>query len=431
MRGQEKMKTLFKNARILTMIDENIIDGDLVVDNHLIAYIGNDSSKFGPFDRVIDCEQNLLMPGFKNAHAHSAMVFLRGKADDVTLQDWLFKIVFPREAHLIPSDTYYLNKVAYLEYLSSGITACFDHYFAPLEGAKAAEEMGMRTLLLATYDEKYNRGEDIKKNYHHFNDKEDGLVRYIIGFHAEYTTDDSLLNGTKETIANLKCPFFTHIAETQKEVDECLERHGKRPAQYIYDEGLFKYGGGGFHCIYLSEEEVKIFKENNLSIITCPGSNTKLASGIAPLTYYFENGINIALGTDGPASNNSLDMFKEMYLAAGLQKLVNHDAKSIPAFEILKMATVNGSKVMGLDKADVLAPNKYADLIMIDLHKPNMQPINNIITNLVYAGSKDNVKLTMINGRILYENGEYFINEKVDEIYKKAAEITSRLEKAL
>ena len=431
MRGQEKMKILFKNARILTMIDENIIEGDLVVDNNRIAYIGKESNKFGPFDRVIECEQNLLMPGFKNAHSHSAMVFLRGKADDATLQDWLFKIVFPREAHLIPSDTYYLNKVAYLEYLSSGITACFDHYFAPLEGAKAAEEMGMRTLLLATYDEKYNRGEDILKNFHYFNDKKDGLVRYILGFHAEYTTDDSLLKGTKETIAKLKCPFYTHIAETQKEVDECKQRHDKTPAKYLYEEGLFKYGGGGFHCVYLSEEEVKIFKENNLSIISCPASNAKLASGIAPLTYYFKQGINIALGTDGPASNNGLDMFKEMYLAATLQKLVNHDAKSIPAFEILKMATVNAAKVMGLDQADVLAPNKYADLIMIDLHKPNMQPINNIITNLVYAGSKDNVKLTMINGRILYEDGQYFINEKIEDIYQKAAEITSRLEKEL
>ena len=144
------MKTLFKNAQILTMIDDKIINADLVVDNNLIAYIGKESSSYGPFDKVIDCNNNLLMPGFKNAHAHSAMVFLRGKADDVTLQDWLFKIVFPREEHLQPSDIYYLNKVAYLEYLSSGITACFDHYFFPLESAKAAEEMGMRTLLLAT-----------------------------------------------------------------------------------------------------------------------------------------------------------------------------------------------------------------------------------------------------------------------------------------
>ena len=423
------MKTLFKNAQILTMIDDIIINADLVVDNNLISYIGKESSSYGPFDKVIDCNNNLLMPGFKNAHAHSAMVFLRGKADDVTLQDWLFKIVFPREEHLQPSDIYYLNKVAYLEYLSSGITACFDHYFYPLEGAKAAEEIGMRTLLLATYDEKYMRGEGLKTNYHRFNDNKDGLVKYAIGFHAEYTTNEELLEGSKEVINDLKCPFFTHIAETKKEVEECVKRHGKTPAKYLYDEGLFKYGGGGFHCIYLTDEEVKIFKENNLYIISCPGSNLKLASGIAPLTYYLNNGINIALGTDGPASNNSLDMFKEMYLAATLQKVTNNDAKSIPAFEILKMATVNAAKAMGLDNADVLAVDKYADIIMIDLHKPNMQPINNIVTNLVYAGSKDNVILTMINGKILYQNGQYFLKETTEEIYKKAEEVTLRLEK--
>ena len=170
---------------------------------------------------------------------------------------------------------------------------------------------------------------------------------------------------------------------------------------------------------------MEIFKKNKLIVVSCPGSNTKLASGVAPLTYYFDEGIDVALGTDGPASNDGLDMFREMQLVVKQQK------HAIPAFEILKMATVNAAKAMGLDKADVLAVNKYADIIMIDLHKPNMQPINNIVNNLVYAGSKDNVILTMINGQILYENGQYFLKENIEEIYKKAEEITLRLEKDL
>ena len=425
------MTILFKNARILTMIDENIIEADLVVKDQYIAYIGRDSASFAPFDRIIDCQKNLLMPGFKNAHAHSAMVFLRGKADDVSLQEWLFNIVFPREKNLIPSDIYHLNKVAYLEYLSSGITACFDHYFYPLESAKAAEEIGMRTLLLATYDPIKTSVEDLKKNYHFFNDKKDSLVRYAIGFHAEYTTDDALLKGTIAAIEELKCPFYTHISETKKEVEECLLRHQKTPAKFLYDAGLFKYGGGGFHCIYLTKEEQEIFKKNDLSVISCPASNLKLASGIAPLTSYLKDGINVALGTDGPASNNSLDMFKEMYLASCLQKYLALDSSALPAFEVLKMATVNASKAMGLTNADVLAVCKYADIIMIDLHKANMRSLNNIITNLVYSGSKDNVILTMINGRILYENGHYYLNEKEEDIYAKAKEIASRLEKQL
>ena len=423
------MKILFKDARILTMENDQIIESNLVVQDNRIAYIGEQIYSYAPFDRIIDCQKNLLMPGFKNAHTHSAMVFLRGKADDVALQDWLFNIVFPREEKLIPSDIYHLNKVAYLEYVANGITACFDHYFFPLEAAKAAEEFGMRTLLLGTHDPLKTSVEDLVKYYKHFNELKDGLVTYTIGFHAEYTTDDALLEGTKKAIKELQCPFYTHIAETFSEVKECLKRHDKTPAQFLYDEGLFKYGGGGFHCLYLSGYEERIFAKRNLSIISCPASNAKLASGVAPLSRYLKLGINVALGTDGPASNNSLDMFKEMYMAATLAKLVDRRPDSIPAFEILKMATVNGAKAMGLKDSDILAPGKYADLIMIDLAKPNMQPINNIVTNLVYAGSKDNVKLTMINGRILYEDGKYFINENIDDIYQKAEEITHRLEK--
>ena len=425
------MKILFHNARILTMENDQIIEGDLLVKDHRIAYIGNDAQAFAPFDRVIDCRKNLLMPGFKNAHAHSAMVFLRGKADDVNLQEWLFNIVLPREERLLPDDVYNLNKVAYLEYLSSGITACFDHYYSFLESAKSAEEFGMRTLLLISYSPEKRSVEEMVSLFDEYNNKKEGLVRLSLGFHAEYTLDESALDGYKETLAKFNVPFYTHIAETEKEVADCFAKRGKGPAEFIYDEGLFKNGGGGFHCLYLNDKEVKIFKENHLSIVSCPASNLKLASGIAPLTKYVKEGINVALGTDGPASNNSLDMFKEMYLAATLQKVTNKDASALPAFEVLKMATVNGAKAMGLDDADVLAPNKLADLIMIDLSKPNMQPINNIITNLVYAGSKDNVKLTMINGEILYEDGQYFVNENIEEIYRKAEEISSRLEKEL
>ena len=421
------MKILFKNARILTMENDKIISACLITNENRIAYIGNDYESYGPFDRIIDCKNNLLMPGFKNAHAHSAMVFLRGLADDVTLHEWLFNIVFPREKKLKVGDVYHLNKVAYLEYFSSGITACYEHYFFPHDSAKAAEEMGMRTLLLGTYDKKKTPVSELINNYHLYNDRKESLVRYSIGFHAEYTSNADFINKTKEALDALKAPFYTHISETKNEVDECIKKHKSSPAKFLFEQGLFKYGGGGYHCIYLTNEEVKLFKDNNLTIVSCPGSNAKLASGIAPLKKYLDAGINIALGTDGPASNNSLDMFKEMYLASSLAKLTNEDPKAIPAFEILKMATVNGAKAMGLDDADVLAVNKYADLIMIDLSKPNMNPQNDIVTNLVYAGSKDNVKLTMINGKIVYENGKYFVNESLRKIYRKAEIVKNRL----
>jgi len=423
------MKILFKNARILTMKDENISEGNLVVIDNRIAYIGNDYQAYAPFDREIDCGKNLLMPGFKNAHAHSAMVFLRGKADDVPLQEWLFDNVFPYEANLQEDDIYHLSKVSYLEYLTSGITACFDHYFYPLKIAQAAEDFGMRTILLVTYDKEKYPMKFLIENTHKYNDRKESLVRFAIGVHAEYTSNDADLEKIKEAIDILKVPFFTHISETEKEVKECVERHGVNPAKYLFDRGLFAYGGGGYHCVHFSNEEAQIFKDNGLYVVTCPCSNAKLASGVAPLMKYHQMGINIAMGTDGPASNNGLDMFKEMYLGATLQKLACKDAKALPAYEFLKMATVNSAKAMGLHDADVLEEGKLADIIMIDLHQPNMQPLNNIITNLVYAGNKQNVILTMIDGKILYQNGQFFLNESIEDIYRNADKVTERLER--
>ena len=409
------------------MKDDKIIEGDLVVVNNRIAYIGSNSKEFAPFDRVIECNKNLLMPGFKNAHAHSAMVFLRNRATNLNLQDWLFNFVFPREAKLIPSDVYHLNKVAYLEYLSGGITACFDHYFFPLEAAKAAEEVGMRTLLLATCDPGKTSVEDLERNYYFFKNKKEGLVSYIAGFHAEYTADDELIKETKEAIERLKCPFFTHISETKKEVEECFLRHGKTPLEFLFDQDLFKYGGGGFHCVHLTEKEVQICKENHLSIVSCPGSNLYLDSGIAPLKKYLDNNINIALGTDGPASNETLDMFREMRLVLELDQKINNGKHLVKPFDVLKMATTNGAIAMEMFDSDVLDIDKYADIILIDCSTMN----KDVVSDLVKCGQMSDVKLTMINGQILYENGNYNLKQSVEEITSKVEEISNRIEKDL
>ena len=412
------MAILFKNARILTMKDDHIFQGNIVVEDNRIAYIGNDYQAYAPFEREIDCHNNLLMPGFKNPHAHSGMVFVRDLVKNVSLQEWLFKYIFPREDHLIPEDIYHLNKVAYLEYVKGGITTVFEHYFFPDSSAKASEEFGMRTILLGTYDAKKTSVAKLVNNVHKYNDRKDPLVRYVFGFHAEYTSDDELISKTKEAIDLAKTPFYTHISETQKEVDECVQRHGLTPAEFLYNNGLFAYGGGGYHCSHFTDEEVKIFKENNLTIISCPGSNKQLASGDAPLNKYFKEGVRIALGTDGPASNDRLDMFYEMQLAVS-----NNGFSVISPFEYLKMITVNGAIAMDID-AEYLEVGKLADIIMLDMS--NLE--GDIISNIVNKGSVNNVKLTMINGKILYENGNYFLKESLDEIYKNADEVKKRIE---
>ena len=268
--------------------------------------------------------------------------------------------------------------------------------------------------------------EVLEENYLRINELSD-LTSYVPGFHAEYTTSRPLLEGVAKIADKYHAPVWTHNSETEREVAECKARWGMTPMQFTESLGLYEHGGGGYHCVWLEEKDIEILKKHHMSVVTNPGSNTKLASGICPVKRLLDEGINLAIGTDGPASNNCLDMFREMFLVTGLSKLLEKDASSMDAVEVLKMATVNGAKAMRLNRADVLAKGKYADLIMIDLHQPNMQPIHNIPKNLVYSGSKSNVCMTMIGGKILYRNGEFNVGENPERIYTKCEKIVKRL----
>ena len=409
------------------MTDEPIFFGDVIVENNKIVYVGKSKKHEEKFDQEIDCEKNLLMPGFKNAHAHSAMTFVRSHADDMSLQDWLFDYIIPRESLLTEDDVYWLSQLAFLEYLTSGITAAFDMYYFSEAIARAAEDFGFREqiVLSKSYISKLDK-EKIIKLYKQ-NDPEK-LANYSIGLHAEYTASEDEFQTAVELVQELKAPFYIHLAETKKEVEECKEKHdGMTPAEFLDSKGLWDYGGGAYHCCYMTKNDLKIFKDRDLTVITCPGSNAKLASGIAEIETMRENNIELAIGTDGPASNNCLDMFREMFLVAGLQKLLRKDPTVTPAYEILKMATVNSARTMNLKNADTLEEGKLADLILINLNRPNMQPLNNISKNIVFSGSKDNIKLTMINGKILYQDGEFKTKVSAEKIYKKCQEITNRI----
>lgn len=425
------MRILFKNARILKMTSEPIFEGEVVVCDNKIEYVGEARAHEENFERVVDCGKNLLMPSFKNAHAHSAMTFLRSHADDMSLHDWLFDYVFPYEALLTADDIYWLSQLAFLEYLTSGITAAFDMYFYPESLARAAEDFGFReNILLMKSDSAKIYKDEIISLYEKNN--LNNLVNYSIGFHAEYTVESDELEMINELVHKFKAPFFTHLAETKKEVEECKERrNGMTPAEFFDSKGLWDYGGGAYHCCYMTKKDLEIFKERDLAVVTCPGSNAKLASGVAEIEKMREMNIEIAIGTDGPASNNCLDMFREMFLVAGLQKLLHKDPAVTPAREILKMATVNSARAMGLDNVDTLEEGKLADIIMVDLQRPNMQPLHDIAKNLVFSGSKENIKMTMINGKILYENGEFKTSVAASEIYDKCQKIADRIMNSL
>ncbi len=253
------------------------------------------------------------------------------------------------------------------------------------------------------------------------------LTSFLPGIHAEYTTNQKLMEGLAKLAQELKTPVWMHNAETKKEVEECKVRYGMTPTELTEALGFYEYGGGGYHCIWFTEHDFELFQKHDMTVVTNPASNLKLASGICPVKKFLDYGINVAIGTDGPASNNCLDMFREMFLTTGLAKVKEEDASCVSAEEVLYMATAGGAKAMQLPDCDRLAVGKKADLIMLDLKKPNMQPENNIVKNIVYAGSKQNVKMTMVNGKILYENGAFSIGFSEEEIYRRANEIINRI----
>lgn len=414
----------FYNGKVLSMKNGmKISNDDVWVDGNKIVFVGKNFNKKA--DEEIDLCGNLLMPSFKNAHTHSAMTFARSLADDLPLQPWLNDMIFPLEAKLTCDDIYALSQVAFLEYLTSGISACFDMYYFPESMAKASVDFGFRTVMTCGINNFKESLAELEEYYNKFNSYND-LISYELGFHAEYTTSLEIMTGIAKLAEKYEVPVFMHSSETKSEVDGCIERYGKTPTALFDEIGLFNHGGGAYHSVWVNDDDLEIYKKHNVWAVMNAGSNSKLASGIAPFCKMKELGINIAVGTDGPSSNNALDMFREMFLIAALQKLQNNDAAAANANDILFASIVGSAHCMGLDDCDVIDVGKKADLIVIDLNEPNMQPINDITKNIVYSGSKQNVKLTMINGKVLYKDNE-FIGVDTEKIYYNAQKITDRL----
>ena len=418
------MRIRFYNARILTMENDSLTEGELWTSGAVIEYIGGSKESDKPFDREIDCKGNLLMPGLKDAHTHSAMTFSRSLADDYSLHDWLYKAIFPREAKLTLEHIYWFTKLAYAEYLAGGITACFDMYPKRIESARAAVETGFRYVSVDDAND-FGGMDLLEENYNKFNSY-DPLVSYIYGFHAEYTTCEDNLKKVAALAHKYEAPVFVHISETQAEVEGCKERYGVTPAVLFDKLGIYDFGGGGFHCVWFTDEDREIFKKKGLWSVFNACSNLKLASGITPVYKFINEDMKIAIGTDGAGSNNSLSMFREMYLDTVLSNVLTDNAAAVDPFKILKAGTSGGALCMGLTDCDVLAPGKKADIIMIDMDKPSMQPENNVVSNIIYSADNSCVKMTMIDGRILYENGE-FTTIDFDETRKKCAELLSQL----
>jgi len=407
------------------MKDDKITEGELWTENDRISYIGPSKDKEGKkFDREIDCKGNLLMPGLKNAHTHSAMTFSRSLADEYCLNDWLHKAIFPREAKLTPDHVYWFAKLAYADYLSGGVTSCFDMYFHKYENAKAAVETGFRHVFCGAAND-YGGFEALEQNYIDLNDY-DPLISFIYGFHAEYTTCEDNLKYMSELAHKYSAPVFAHISETAEEVEGCKERYGVTPAALFDKLGIYDFGGGGFHCVWFTDEDRELYKKKGLWSVFNACSNLKLASGITPVYKFIANDMKIAIGTDGAGSNNALSMFREMYLDCVLSNVETKNAAAVDPFTILKAGTSGGALCMGLTECDVLDAGKKADIIMIDMNKPSMQPENNIARNIIYSADNSVVKMTMIDGRILYEDGR-FTTIDIDTVIRECNKFKSDL----
>ena len=436
------MKRLFVNAGILAWKDETfyyIEDGCLAVDGDTISYIGKERPA-GEYDDVRDMSGKLLMPGLINCHCHNAMVLLRGIGSDLPLQQWLFDEMFPVEDRLTAEDIKAGNELAMMELIASGVTSFSDMYMEAQTLIELNERIGMKASVcrvIQSFDpnEKPEDSVRIKEScelFETYNGCQNDRIRIDFAVHAEYTSTDAVTSGYADRIRKYipeNARMQIHLSETKKEHNECIERHGMTPCAWFEKMGILDVPTAAAHCVCVTDEDMEIMKRKNVSAIHNPTSNMKLGSGFAPIPTMLERGINVALGTDGAASNNNLNMFEEMHLAAIIHNGYHNDAVIMKPETVLKMATVNGAKLQGRDDTGCLEVGKKADIIAVDFsRKPHMYPAFEPMAMLVYAAQASDVCMTMVDGNILYENGE-FLTLNREEVIANAKAAVQRLYK--
>lgn len=421
------MKYRFFNANVMISPEQNIFKGELCTDGADIVYVGKKKNEGFIADREIDCNGNLLMSGFCNAHSHAAMSLFRGIADDLPLEKWLFDRIFPMEDHLTEDDVYWGTLLQIAEFVRNGITCFADMYFYPDTIYEAAKKSNLAVALCGG-----TNGESNEKDLRFIRDHVDlystmsDRVRYIIGLHAEYTCEENLISDVSDIAAEYGSKTYIHLSETLKEVGDCTVRHNLTPPQYLHKLGFFENGGLAAHCTYCDKDDLALLKQCGVVPVINAASNLKLASGVAPVYSMLRSGMKVALGTDGSASNNATSMFREMYLFSCLQKEAMKDASAVSAEEALTAATVNGYEALGF-RGGVLKTGNFADIILIDLAAPNMRPLSDVKKNLVYSADSSNVLMTVAGGKIVYENGKYDIGEEISTIYLEAEHRRDRL----
>jgi 5-methylthioadenosine/S-adenosylhomocysteine deaminase len=430
---------IIENGMLLTLVegDEPFQRATLLIQGNRIAgilHLGDERPSFKGA-QVLDATDCLIMPGLVNAHGHTAMTLFRGLADDLPLKQWLFEKIFPAEAaHLSEETVYWGALLGCLEMIASGTTTVSDGYFFQDGTARAFQKAGLRGLIAqgvidfpapGVPDPAQNLavGKAFIERWEHASE----LIRPGLFCHSLTTCSDKTLLEAMALSQEFSLPLQIHLSETNEEVEQVIRRTGKRPVSHLSDLELLNASLIGVHAIHLEDEELDLLARNRVRVVHTPESNMKLASGMARVTEMVERGIVLGLGTDGCASNNNLDLFKEMDTAAKLSKVRTLDPVALGAATVLKMATVWGAAVLGLDREiGTIGVGKKADIITVDLEKPHLVPLYNPLSTIVYSASGADVKDVIVNGKVLMKN-RVFTSLDAEEAMARVREISEKI----
>ena len=381
--------------------------GDIVVTNGKIDKILISHEERASSPRGIDLSGAIVMPGIVDAHCHAPMTLLRGVGGGLPLKRWLEEAIFPVEARMTDEDVAAGMTWGAMELLAGGVTCVADMYEHSLAGAAALAETGIKANVCRpglAFDDGTPKGrlEECIDFVRNFRDSNGGLLADIC-IHSEYLTDEKFCRALAEANREFTRPLNVHVSETKREHEECIARHGKTPIAYLAETGLLDYGGYAAHCVWCTDDDFKIMADRNVSLVHNPSSNMKLASGFARVCRAAELGVNVALGTDGPASNDNLDMFEEMHLTSLIHKGVLLDPTVLSPWEVIEMATVNGAKALGRYDTGEIAVGKAADFCVVALDKPHLNPCVDPANLIVHSAHASDVAMTIVDGRIVYE----------------------------
>lgn len=404
---------LFKDISIL---DENFeIKHNMYVgiEGSRIEYIGS-SMPEKDYGRCYEGKGKLLMCGFYNSHGHSPMALMRGYGENLALQDWLNKKIFPFEDKLDSNAVYWGTLLTMAESLRFGIVSTSDMYYFMDDMVAATKDSGMKgniSRAIVNFDDsdvwQLPSMQEMKRTFEAYHNMDDERIKMDVSIHAEYTSNHLAVEAVSQYGKEVGTRMHIHVSETKSEHEECKKKYRKTPIEYFADLGALDIPTTAAHCVWIEGNDFDILKEKGVTVAVNPVSNMKLASGVCNVTELLKRGINTAIGTDSVASNNSLNFFEEMKYFATAAKMMTGDPTAVTPLQTLYAATRGGALGQGRTDCGLLKKGFRADLIVVDIDKPNMYPVHNLLNNLVYSASGTDIVMTMADGRVLYENGEY------------------------